>query len=405
MKLPTYAAVHNYRNKVNKNGCYLIHIRVTLNRKQKFHEVIVPLKVRNEEWSGKEKIWVKNNHPYAFEINNSIEEKLKLLTELNKRYFTSKKQLTFPLIFKELEQNYNRNIFNEYYALVIKDPPEALEDMGRYKSALSALNSFNAIIPFFELSEELFQNVKKHLQTKQKLVGSTINGYFNAYKKVVYWARLQGHISKDHEESIFEGVKIKIGKPKKDHLEIEEILEWINYQFPEKYMVYERDRDMFQLLIYTAYYYSDLKSLLKKELKKDFEYGYYLYSDRYKNDNLAIVPLWKFPKAMPLILKYMDKNPDNPYLLRRDAFIEDQVFNRNLKVIAGPKMLNWKRNIKNKLGRNTNSQLYIRFGAERPIVSRMMGHEKEETTSAYYDVNIRDVIEGIKNVDFERLGI
>jgi hypothetical protein len=59
----------------------------------------------------------------------------------------------------------------------------------------------------------------------------------------------------------------------------------------------------------------------------------------------------------------------------------------------------------NKLGRNTNSQLYIRFGANRPIVSKILGHVKEETTSAYYEVNIRDVIEGVKDIDFEKLGI
>jgi hypothetical protein len=35
----------------------------------------------------------------------------------------------------------------------------------------------------------------------------------------------------------------------------------------------------------------------------------------------------------------------------------------------------------------------------------MLGHEKEETTNAYYEVGLRDVIEGTKNVDFEKLGI
>lgn len=162
---------------------------------------------------------------------------------------------------------------------------------------------------------------------------------------------------------------------------------------------------MLLLLIYTGYYYSDLKSLLKTEMKRDPEFGPYLYSDRFKNDNLAIVPLWKFPKASELIRKYADNDPANPYLLHRDHFIFDQAFNRSLKVIAGPKMLKWNINIYNKMGRTTNSQLYIRFGAHRPIVSKMMGHEKEETTNAYYEINIADVIEGVRNVDFSKLGI
>lgn len=69
------------------------------------------------------------------------------------------------------------------------------------------------------------------------------------------------------------------------------------------------------------------------------------------------------------------------------------------------KILGWDRPIKNKLGRNTNAQLYIRFGANRPIVSKMLGHDKEETTSNYFAVNIREVIEGVKDINFDKLDI
>lgn len=111
--------------------------------------------------------------------------------------------------------------------------------------------------------------------------------------------------------------------------------------------------------------------------------------------------------AMDIISEYREEDPRSPYLLRRDAFIEDQSFNRNLKVIAGPKMLNWprERTIYNKLGRKTNAQLYIRFGAGRPQLSRMLGHERESTTKSYFHINLAEIIEGVKSVDFVRLGI
>ena len=35
----------------------------------------------------------------------------------------------------------------------------------------------------------------------------------------------------------------------------------------------------------------------------------------------------------------------------------------------------------------------------------MLGHEKEETTSAYYDVNIIEVIEGTKDVNFDQFDL
>jgi hypothetical protein len=56
--------------------------------------------------------------------------------------------------------------------------------------------------------------------------------FFNAIKKVVFWARKDTHISKEHEETIFEDVHIKIGKAKKDHLEVEEVKQLKNLIIP-----------------------------------------------------------------------------------------------------------------------------------------------------------------------------
>ena len=404
MKNVTYRPILNWRNATNVSKKYPIHLRITIERTAKYFPVEIPDNVKPEEWIDKQNAWVKNSHPFAFEINKIIKEKMDLVDAVVKRFYTAKKDLTFPLVFKELQKSNNTNLFNEYFSDCLKDPPETLdnETLKRYRACLKHLNAFNAAITFNNLSDELFQRFKKYCESRE-LVGSTINGYFNALKKVIHWSRKDSHITKEHQQSIFEDVHIKIGKPKKDHLEIEEIQAWKNHVFVKKKKSFERDRDMFLLQIYTGFYYSDLKELLKSELRKDHEYGHYINAARYKNDNLAIIPLWKFPNAMPLIKKYGNRNPNDKYLLSRDFFMEDQVYNRRLKEIA--KQLGWTRNVYNKLARNTNSQLYIRFGANRPIVSKIMGHEREETTNSYYEVNIRDVIEGTRSLDFVSLQI
>jgi len=397
--------VWNWRKKTNENGQYPIHIRINLNRSTKYYPVEVPRNIRKEEWTGKPNNWVKNTHPFAFEINGAIKEIIDLLDNLVRRYYAAKKSINFAIIFRELQKNNNTNLFNAYFEDFIKDPPETFdpETLKRYRACLKHLNRFNPAITYNDLSSELFLRFKKYCETDASLVASTINGYFNAIKKVVFWARKDNHITKAHQESIFEDIHIKVGKTKKEHLETEEIQQWKDFRFPEKYRTLERDRDIFLFQIYTGFYYNDVKELLKSDLKKDPEYGYYINASRYKNDNLAIVPIWKFPYAATIIEKYANKNPNSPYLFARDTFIVGQVYNRRLKVIA--ELLKWERNMYNKLARNTNTQLYIRFGAHRPIVSKMLGHEKEETTNAYYEVGLRDVIEGTRNVDFEKLGI
>jgi hypothetical protein len=270
MNIPTYTPVWNWRNRVNAKKRYKVHICIYLNQEREYYTVPTPLNVAKTEWDNKPNSWIKNTHPYAFEINQTIKEKLDLLTDLNKRYFLAKKSLTFPLIFKELQKSNNTNSFNFYFEEIIKDPPETLDDetMKRYHATLFNLNKFNPAITFNDLSEDLFLKFKKHCLEKANLVGSTTNGYFNACKKVVNWARKDNHITKEHEESIFEDIHITIGKPKKDRLEIEEITAWKNYQFTDKQATQDRDRNLFLFQIYTGFYINDVNELLKAEFKR-----------------------------------------------------------------------------------------------------------------------------------------
>src|ERR1700722_2253273 len=130
MKMPAYKPVWNYRKKRYQSGRYKVHIEIYISRnvKREYEEVEVPLKIAPEEWSGKTNSWVKINHPYAFEINEAIKQKLALLSNLNKRYYGAQKSLTWPLIKKELQQGHNTNSFLAYYTEVIKHPPETLDD-------------------------------------------------------------------------------------------------------------------------------------------------------------------------------------------------------------------------------------------------------------------------------------
>lgn len=79
-----------------------------------------------------------------------------------------------------------------------------------------------------------------------------------------------------------------------------------------------------------------------------------------------------------------------------------QAYNRNLKLLA--KRANVYRPISNKTGRHTNAQMWIRLEAERPALSKMMGHEKEQATENYYKIGLREVIEDTRSANFEQYG-
>ena len=105
------------------------------------------------------------------------------------------------------------------------------------------------------------------------LKASTIFGYFNAYRKVIHWAQLDGYISPLQEDAIFSNIHISRGKTLKDHLDVNEIKAWKEFTFNDDNQKLVKVRDIFLLQIYTGFYYSDLKALQKSELHKDQEYG------------------------------------------------------------------------------------------------------------------------------------
>ena len=93
MHLPQIAVLLNWRKEVNVSGKYSIHLRITLNRLSKYYAIEVPQKVSYDEWSGAEDNWVKQCHPFAFEINSRIREKKSLIHELVKNVTRLKNRL------------------------------------------------------------------------------------------------------------------------------------------------------------------------------------------------------------------------------------------------------------------------------------------------------------------------
>ena len=405
MDIPQIAVVWNWRNQNNVTGGYSIHLRITINRVSKYFKIQIPKKVSRDEWAGKDDAWVKPNHPFAFEINNKITEKKMLVHDLIKKYYYLNKPLTFPLIFRQLKRRGDANSFLEYMQHYILDPPEKLQEntLKKYETCLKHLSKFRSSIYFNEIDQTLIQDFYKYLQVNLKLGGPTIKKYFDALKKVLKVARRENYIDTAQMEFLFADIKINTRRmTKRIYLETDEIKKWKAFIFPEEKKYLERDRDIFLFQIYTGYYYKDLQIFKKDQLVDDEEFGFFIIGERDKNGNETIIPLFKFPYAITVIKKYGSDN-SSPLIFKKETFIEEQSYNRNLKEIAA--MAGITKTIYNKVGRHTNAQLWVRYGAERPIISKMLGHQKEETTRHYFNVNLPEIVEGTRKVDFKRLGI
>jgi site-specific recombinase XerD len=347
---------------------------------------------------------VKQDHPFAFEINNKIREKKAIINDIIKRSYSFGKTLTVALILQQLKRKGDTNSFYDFMDAFIKNPPEKLEEntLKKYRTALTHLKAFRTQLTFPEIDNLMIRDFHKFMQTKLKLEGAACKKYMEAIKRVIRQARKENYLDPNQMEFLFDDVKIKVPKAKRTYLEPQEIKAWKNLRFTEEQQHLERDRDMFLFQVYTGYYYKDLAVFAKNQLLVDEQYGYIITGERDKNGNQTIIPLFKFSYATSIIEKYKSVGKDKT-VFDPACLIEEPVYNRHLKDIA--KLAGLNKSVSNKVARHTNAQLWIRYGAERPVLSKMIGHTQEATTKNYYDINIPEIVEGTKRVDFKRLGI
>ncbi len=379
MILPRIAVLINWRNETNVSALYPIHIRIMIGRSCKYYRVPLPQKVRLHQWSGEEGNWVKPDHPFSFQINSKILEKKTILHEQIKRNYNANKNITFETLLKQLERKGDRGSFLDYMDSYIKRPPGKLEEntIKKYKTTLNHLKAFRKQIYFSDIDSDLPRDFLRYMQVDLELGGAAARKYMEALKKVIRHARRENYLDSSQMEFLFDDVKIKVPKAKRVFLEPQEIKALKDLTFSEEQHHLARDRDIFLFMIYTGYYYKDLFIFTKDQLLKDQEHGNIILGSRDKNGNQTIIPIFKFPYAS-IILKRYSSGIHSKTVFDHSHFIEEQVFNRHLKDIA--KLAKISKSISNKVARHTNAQLWVRYGAEGAILSKMKGHTKQETT-------------------------
>ena len=73
----SYSAILNKNNRRNKTGKHTIFIRVTVDRQFKYFSL--DERIEEKFWTGKENRWIKESHPFSFELNSIIKKKMDIL--------------------------------------------------------------------------------------------------------------------------------------------------------------------------------------------------------------------------------------------------------------------------------------------------------------------------------------
>src|SRR5688572_19643834 len=108
----SYKAILNKNNRRNKSGKHSIFIRIIVDKKAKYFNT--GEKVDISFWSGKENKWVKDSHPFAFELNALIKKKLYSLEQFELKQKLFGNGITLESLSEHYYKKADQNVFNEY---------------------------------------------------------------------------------------------------------------------------------------------------------------------------------------------------------------------------------------------------------------------------------------------------
>jgi hypothetical protein len=124
------------------------------------------------------------------------------------------------------------------------------------------------------------------------------------------------------------------------------------------------------------------------KLEPDTFKKYHAYFDHLKNFNSTI----RFHDLTPDLIEELEDS------LFEDLHIEVKKSKRTYLTIEEIK--EWKN-----CTFSDDKELWVRLGAQRTIISKMLGHSKEQTTNIYFRVNLPEVVQGTDHIDFKAVGI
>lgn len=384
----------NRNNRKTKSGLHQIQVRVTINRKSKYFSL--DQRINPKFWSGKPDKWVKESHPNSFEINKLIQDQVAAINSHIYRLKAFGHSIHLSSIDDFMRMTGNKQLFNDYIENYLRTEKfNNLNTIKKYKTFQKHLNSFNKEILFRDLCEDLFLRFVEFLKGKGH-TGTTVKKYFDAFKKITRKAVKEGHMDRDPFYLVDLG--IKLSKPRRSYLEIDEILQLKNCSVPLDRPDLEDTRNHWLFCFYAAFYYSDLKKLKWSDLVSS-DQGYFIRAGRYKNDQSYLAPIYKFPHAISLLSEQKGKHSEFIF----PNLISEPKYNGKLKELAAAAGIDKKLN--NKMARHSAVQFWEAQGLETQFTAKIVGHTKESTTKSYYELSLREMGDRVDKIDISSLGL
>jgi integrase len=366
---------------------HIILLRITVNRKHARLALMYSTSEKHFNPKGKLGKHIRSSHPQHAKINNYIVNKIILAKDIvseleDKGELITAQSVRAKMVEKkthdfikyvdnyvlELEKNGNIGTYKKYKAVV-----NSIKDFAKTESLL-----------FEEIDSTYLKRYQAHLKEEEK-EQTTIHGYLSKIRSLFNKAINDGYLKKG--DNPFDTFKLKLGRPSKDRLSIDEIIKIEELSLPAESLICTV-RDAFLFSFYNAgIRISDILQLTWENIHGDrLVYSMYKtnksHSLKLKEKPLAILSKYKARGESYIFPFLSDRyNYKDPLFLHNQIGSKTALINRYLKDIAIK--LEIQKNITTHTARHSFADIARQKTDNIYNLSKTLGHSSLKVTEAY----------------------
>jgi integrase/recombinase XerD len=352
--------------------------------------------VTKEEWKKLNSSNLKNEDLKAIKLKlNAIEEKASnVIKDLNPFSFVAFEERFFNKATKS--QTKNLKSWFENYIKELKENGQ-IGTAHLYRTTKNSIDEFKKGLNLQDITPALLKSYESHLTSSKKSV-STISIYMRQIRTILNQAITAGVLPADMYP--FRKYEIPSGRNVKKALKESDLLKLLNHK-PEK-----KDEEKaldFWILSYlcNGMNFADIMELKPEDINGNLLQFVRQKTKRTKKKDLRPIKVGLNPRAIEIIEKYKNTNPENPYLF---PFLEPNLSPLTIKH-RSKRLIRWVNmrmenirldlEIDQKVGtyvaRHSFSTVLKRKGISSEFIKESLGHSSLVTTENYLDSFTDDV--------------
>ncbi len=322
---------------------------------------------------------VKKSHQYCNDYNLLIEKKLADINTVEVSYRLAGKALSIENLVEELDNPTGRVDFIKFWSDEMERQKEILK-AGTYRQQMSILNKvkeFKNPMFFYEINDDLIQDIKAHCKKKLKNEDSTVSSLIKSFKKYLHIANKRGIRTPIQ----FDDIKNKSFTGKRTYLSPAEVNKM--YQYWSSQFINDTHKNIlsrFLFSCFTGLRFSDMINLKKENIIDDA-----IVFTSVKTTKFQRIPLNKSAKKFLCTEKLFLENYTGEYI------------NRELKEIA--KILGIRKKISYHVSRHTFATIFYMITKDVIQLQKILGHSKIEDTMIYVKIVEEITNEQIHSMD------